>query len=408
MRVDFLASGLLVTEHHLNGPDPTARSGARAASVRFVTRYLLRLEALAVTRSKTVETPTILSPKLVEREGRAWVHAELQSPDSLNANLRLRAAAQIFDQDGRPLSATFPLRLPVRDNQPEPSRNQIPLLAGSRVVVHAPVPEPLFAGQYQLVVSTSDLAHRAKQKVVQSLEIRADEFPAQQSLVAQVVRHVEVSPSQLQLSVARGGNRVLPLTLRNRAADQVQVVLEPQSLDGGKIDWLTIRPKSFALPSGRERKVMVAVRERTTASKNQYGHVRVEISATETTSSGSQILPVALLHGVDEQVPQWSTRPATWSVNSDRGSIQLPITNFGNKHLAAHAELLATDELGRELTSEAGFGRWILPGESEQLVFPVPQLPAGRYHLEFKVRAENTALPVQVEQDLDVPAGSLH
>jgi len=402
----FLATGLLVTEQQKPQPLPSIGEGQQAASVQFITRYLLRLEAMVSSPRQGDMVPTIHSARLVERHGRAWVTAQLQAPVTGTGNLRLQAWAQLSNAEGRPVTKEFALHLPVRDTQPLPMRDQIPLLAGSRVAIHAEVPEPLFPGQYQLTVSAGDSARRHQDQVTEPIEVRPGDFPAQQTVVAQVIRDVEVSPSQLELSVARGGSRLLPLTLRNRAAHAIQVELAPKAVDGTVIDWLVIRPAKFSLPAGRERKVLVAVRGGTPSSKNQYGHLRVEVTSTETTSVGTHALPVALLCAGGAEVPAWKMAQACWSGTTVGGAFELSLENTGGKHLAPHASLRVTDELGRQINSEAGFERWILPGETSQLRFPTPKLPEGKYQLEVEVTPTPGGTPVRDEQTVEIAGGA--
>jgi len=287
-------------------------------------------------------------------------------------------------------------------------RDRIPLLANSRVTILAAVPEPLFDGIYEVVVTAGDPTRQRLQQASQSYDVSRNEFPAQSSVVAQVVRDVEVSPSQLELSVVRGGSRLMPLTLRNRGEHTIDVSLDLQGAEGSELAWIVVRPKEFKLPAGRKRKVMIAVRGGATQASNQYGRMIVAVSSAETTSIGTHELPIALICESGPNTPTWTAGSASWVFRDGQNAILLPIQNLGSKHLAVHAKLKATDELGRQFTSEAGFNRWVIPKQTETLAFPTARLPAGRYDLEFEVTPAPSANPEYHQQSLDVTPTSIN
>lgn len=398
----FAANGLLVTEQQADLPLPKPGSGRQAASVRFVTRYLLRLEAIVSSSRAATIPPAIYSPQLIERGGRAWVVAKLQAPAAGTGNLRLKAQAQIIDSEGKPVATPFALHLPVRDNQPLPSREQIPLLAGSMVNIHAEVPEPLFAGDYQLVVTAGDRARDVSQKAIESVTVRENQFPAQENLVAEVVRNVELSPTQLELSVARGGNRLIPLEIKNRSAESIEVALRPKSFGDSQADWLIVRPDKFELPAGRARKVLVSVQGGKLKAENSYGQLFVAVSSAETASRGTRTLPVALIGHAASKKPVLRIGTARWNRQQDEAAIAVQLENDGSVHAAPHVKLRVVDDLDREIASEAGFESWLLPGESRLLSFPLKSLPRGDYRLYFEMFPTLNAKPEHHEQVIEV------
>lgn len=398
----FVANGLLVTEQQADLPLPKPGNGRQAASVRFVTRYLLRLEAIVSSGRAATIPPAIHSPQLIERGGRAWVVAKLQSPIEGTGTLRVKAQAQIIDSEGKPVATPFALRLPVRDNQPMPSREQIPLLAGSIVNIHAEVPEPLFAGDYQLVVTAGDRARHVSQKAIESVTVKENQFPAQENLVAEVVRNVELSPTQLKLSVARGGNRLIPLEIKNRSAESIKVALQPKSFGDSPADWLIVRPDKFELPAGRARKVLVSVRGGKLKAENSYARLFTAVSSAETASRGTRSLPVALIGHAASQKPTLWIGKAEWKRHHDEAAIVVPLNNIGSVHAAPHVKLRLVDDLDREIALEAGFENWLLPGESRRLSFLLESLPRGDYLLYFEVYPALNAEPDYHEQVIEV------
>lgn len=399
--------GLLVTDVSPARPPvaaDTPAAGGSGARVRFVTRYLLRVDAQVGRAGAPLAAPTIERAALVERNGRAVATALVRAlPEEGGA---WQATARLLC-GGRPVGAEFPLGLPVRANQPLPTRHELVLLPGSRVLAAAATPDPVAPGQYDLEVRLSR-AGRTARVAASEVEVREGDFPAQATVLAQVVREVSVSPSVLEFSMGAGGDRLLPLSLVSRSAQGLRIRLVPKDLEGGGTPgWLSVRPPEFTLPPGGRRKVLVAVRGAAGLSTDRYARLRVEVAPTETTAGGATTVPVALLAGPGApSVGDWGCGPLRYRPASDgqRGEVTALVRNDGPRRLAVRSRLELVDELDRAITSEAGHGAWVLPGEELTLRHPTPALPPGEYCTRQETTVGDDAEPVVRESVLVVRA----
>lgn len=378
-------------------PIPADAASERSACVRFVSRYLLRLEAAYPVRSGGQQLPEVVQAKLVDRQGFAVVSATLDTHSC--GCVHTRAWARLLQEDGEPLGAPFRLALPVRAALATADRWEVPLLAGRQATVIAPTPEPIFPGRYQLEISLEkqDATREVKRFPI---EVGAEEFPAQRSVVARIVSNVEVSPRQIELSVARGGNRIVPLKLRNRGRSRVDVRLA--GTDGSPLpEWLVVRPDRFKLPARGVRNVMVAVRGGSQASQHRYTHLAAHVSSEETSSTGTQLLPVALLAAERSGSQSRKTSvhiagPIRYERSNNAAAasrLVLPLANKGRRHADPSVQVLITSSKGRQVEASGGYGKWVLPGESQAIVVPVESLTAGAYDVQLKLRCERCSEP---------------
>lgn len=400
----YCSAGLLLTELPSDSSSlaDAAVTGKAGLNIRFITRCLLRLQAITNEGQAAADSSPVLERiGLVELGGRAVATALVRAP----VGGVWQAEARVLTDHGV-LGRPVALRLPVRKNLAGPAGTEMPILSGSQVLAMAPIEEPLLEGAYRLEVA---LKHRGTRVASREVEVRvgADDFPAQKALVARVVRDIEVTPTQLELSTAAGGNRLVPLTLTNRSDQSVEVSLSASSVgDGKEPEWLVIRPKAFRLAPRTKRRVMAAVRGGSGRTTNAYARLAVEVTPTKTTVGGRQELTVALLSDATQQNDTWRSESISWekSAGGDSGRLLLPLVNQGERHLAPQASVTVIDELGREVHREVGYGQWLLPGERRELSCPTPKLPAGEYKVVAEVRASPQEAPRRIEQTLHVVA----
>jgi len=389
----FCAAGLLLTDLTNSTPvdNTTNRNGrARGAQIRFVTRYLLRLEATTRGRLAASQLPTIQIAGLREVQGLAVVQATLDGRHC--GSLRTQVLARLLDDEGEPLADWFPLGIPVRAGLATAKRWEIPLLEGGQLQIVGQVPEPLFAGNYTLELAVAPNA-RPQATASFPLTVTEQQFPAQQAVVARVVKNVTVEPRQIELSLARGGNRIVPLHFENSGKREVTVELTTSDSP-----WLLVRPQRFSLRPRAKRNVMVAVKGGARSERPRYAHVTATIAPTTATAGGSIDLPVALL---GERERDATTTGAETQLTFEQPHVErsptgaiivVKASNQGERHIAPDARLRIANPLGQSVEVDAGFGRWILPGQRTEFRFPVKSLPAGHYDLGLTVGDDHTTI----------------
>ncbi|MEQ8209338.1 MAG: hypothetical protein RH917_05855 [Lacipirellulaceae bacterium] len=372
---DFFMAGLLVTDSGAALEAENGQSSDRVGGrVRFVTRYLLRLEANCRQGAASTDL-AIRDGKLLDREGSAWASCQLDATRS--GSVHTEILGRVLNAEGEPVTTPFPMYMSVRQNQPEKTRRQVHLLTGSKVQVVAPVPAPLFPGKYQLAVQRKGTGAQATEQRF-PLTVGENDFPAQRSLVAEVVRSLEVSPRQIELSTLRGGRRRVPLQFHNRGPQAVTVQLSAPDADA----WLMIRPQQFTLAPGRKRNVLVAYRGGTNVQDNRYGKLVAEVVPTETVQGGRVELPVGLIAD-ESSVARIQFGSAHYLQTNENTILLVPTKNEGTRHALLQTQLTLVDSQGRKWQAAAGFGRWLLPGASSQLEFKLPRLPAASYSLDL-------------------------
>ncbi len=405
----YLAFGLLVTDRGQPmkaEPSAAQTDGRRRLAVRYVTQYLLRIEIqVHGGRGATTSDMKLPTASLVSRDGLAVVHAEVENPTP--TAVQFQARARLLRGEGEaavPVGPYFMLGHPIRANEEGPRRYEVRALGDTRLHLEAPVPDPVFPGNYQLEVQLINERRMVGARKRFDLSVDEDDFPAQRAVVARVVNAVHMTPSQIELSLDKGGSRMTTVSIENAGSEAVDVTINAKPRRGdGKADWVVVRPADLTLRPGSKRGVMIALDRRNMPSSEAdlYAMLQVSVQPVDGGAGGEQLVPIGLLAGKSVQ------RQATfgdWRWESDKTEIILPVTNPGSRHLALDGRLTMVDEFGRKLKMEAGYGRWLLPGDSETLTFTLPRsLPRGTYQMNWDIGLGPDAAPTQWQQELVVP-----
>jgi len=204
----FHSFGILVTDlGRIVGTAPvlTQDKEERRVGIRFVTRYVLRVDlTVQGVRGDDITKLELESSELFEEEGktkaRVWVHNPTDSPFEFEMRARLANSAVGSRQ------RQFNLCMPVRESVEPPERFTIRILPDSRLRLQEFLPEAVFPGDYEMQVALIS-NNRTRMKKSFPLSITKGDFPAQDATIVQVVRDITVTPSQLELSLRKRGNR---------------------------------------------------------------------------------------------------------------------------------------------------------------------------------------------------------
>ncbi|WP_442506424.1 hypothetical protein SH528x_005268 [Novipirellula sp. SH528] len=393
----FVSVGLLVTDRSV---EPFAKQTTqRQIGVRFVTRYLLRLEA-DVRRANAVQGEIRLTTGgLVDRDGFAHINALLWNPH--DAGRRLRANARMIDPAGRVVIDDVPLGLASRINQPERKRFELTVLPRSEVTVAAALPEPVFPGDYQLQINISDDSGDVAQQTF-PVQVGKYDFQAQRSVVGRVLKSIHVQPSVIELSTLRGGNRLVPLSLKNQGDKPVSIHLVARDRDGNEISWLRVRPDRVQLAPRAGRNVMVTMNGHAGDADDKYAVLNLHAESESSTNTAALKVPVAMLNNDRPNDPHVSLGAIKLD-ESDPRIIALKITNHGTRHLAPH--LIVTLTRGNEppVICDAGYHAWLLPNESRELLFQLPESTTGIFKASVHAKLNRSAEPTLSEQTIVLP-----
>jgi len=286
------------------------------------------------------------------------------------------------------------LAMPVRQTTEPPERWTIRLLPGARVRVSEQLPEAVFPGNYEMQVELITKG-RTRLKKEFPVSILSGDFPGQDATIVQVARDITVTPAQVELSLQRGGKRYVPLEVANSSKQNVNVTLEGMTATGKPLDWLTIRPTAISLRPGAKRKVLVTMTSVKDVERHGYGAIRVNAKAEKGKAIGQFDVTVALLARSD-QMPNIELGELEWDGKSTPPAFVVEVSNTGAMHFPMDASLNILNAFGRPVTLQAGYGQWLLPGQSSQLRFSTKFAPpAAEYQYRLELNHADNATPTE-------------
>jgi hypothetical protein len=392
----FHSFGILVTDLGKIVGTRTVRgvnNEERRVGVRFVTRYLLRCDIeVSGARGGNIKALQIDSCELFEVDGNAHARVWLENPTDSPFEFQLRSRLARPNHGSRQRS--FYLAMPVRHNTEPPERWTIRLLPGARVRVSERLPEAVFPGEYEMQV---ELVTKGRTRIRKEfpVSIQSGDFPGQDATIVQVARDITVTPAQVELSLQRGGKRYVPLEVANTSRQKINVILRGLSATGEALDWLTIRPTEISLTPGAKRKVLVSMTSAKGVELHSYGAIRVSAKAEEGKAIGQFDVTVGLL-ARSEQMPNIELGELEWDGKSDPPAFVVEVGNTGAMHFPMDASLNILNAFGRPVTLQAGYGQWLLPGQSSQLRFPTKFAPpAAEYQYKLELNHADNATPTE-------------
>ena len=390
----FHAYGILVTDlgTQLDPSDPTNPARGQIG-VRFVTRYLLRIEVQVTNgRQENAKQLRIETARLVEHNGLPFVESDIVNPTETNVEFQLYG--RLVDRAEKEVIPWFGLALPVRAGRQEPDRYSSIVLGRSRVRLISPVPQAVFSGQYKLEMKYVSHRRIGGERAFQ-VGVRDTDFPAQASTSLRVSDVLQVSPSQFGLSLARGGNRRRPLKVSNKSSQSLDVKITAHNSDSTPANWVTLQPNTFQLLPGRNRNVLVASQSGSEIENHRYGYLRVQVG-----SEKPKKLPLALL-GRSKVKPVVQVGQMSWDGSGGRPAFVVPVENLGPIHVPLKGRLTVVNELGQKVEIDGGFDRWLLPGERDQVRFSLHrQLPPATYQFRYQIHTSDSENPVSVKQQV--------
>lgn len=399
----FHSFGILVKNR---GGKPVAdgartKPGERRLSVRFVTQYLLRCDIRVIgARGSALRDLELTSAALVERDGNAQAHVFVHNPT--DSPLEFETRCRFQPAGGAAVKQTFPLLLPVRASLSEPERFVARILPGATVRVENVLPHPVFSGPHVLSVELHS-NRRVQQQGEFQIDVTSGKFPAQDATVIRVARDLVVSPSQLELSLRRGGKRMVPVTIENISLQPLTVHLSKAGGAENALAWFRIRPDTLELAPGKRAKAMVSANSGSDVTRHQYAALRIDVVAETGTSAGSHRIPVALLSRSDQQ-HDLDASLIRWTDESRRSTLAVTMTNRGTRHAELNPRLRLTDGLGRATVLSGGYGKWLMPGETAEVNFPLIAVPPpGIYRAEVFHGDSNDEPTLLLADEVAVP-----
>jgi hypothetical protein len=377
------------------------------AAIQFVTQYVLRLDL--EMDGQRGENPAVLELEklnLLSHDGRPKLIAQILNPSDSTFEYEVRAKLRSSPSDRN--ARSIRLVMPVREEVENEDRYTGRILPKSRVRMVELLPEAIASGIYDADIEIL-IADKTITKKTQQITVDAADFPAQEVLIAQLGKEIQVSPAQIELSQLRGGNRRATLVLKNNGKDLKNISITGLGTNGLELGAATIQPNRFALPPGGNRKVTITLKSQTDIEEaTLYGTVDLQAESDRQDFDVSKKLPLALMLK-KSALPEIKLSSIQWDSISKYPGFRCNVTNLGNSHLPLNARLSISSEAGNRLQIPGGFGKWLMPGTSSNLEFRLDQsLPPGKYQMRCELQHGDK--PIAIDQvfevsDLDTAEG---
>jgi hypothetical protein len=404
----FHSFGVLVKDQGIaqSKPPQDEQEPKSSLGIRFVTQYLLRIDIdVEGIRSEPIRELKLSRGMLIEEDGRCVARVFVENPT--NSPIEFTVRAHLTNAAAGLEKPSFKLCLPSRMGMDGPDRYIGKLLPQARVRVEEIVPHALASGSFELKAEL--LANgRVQNSTAFPVEVLAQDFPRQN--VEQVAAAPDVSlwPRQIELSLQKGGSRMVPVQLHNQGARPIEMDLVAEGLDGKPATWFVVRPDKLTLAPKSTRKVMASLMPNVVGNAYQFGRIRATVKAEGRAVIENREVTLALLpRGAMPVTPQVETSGFRFNAESARPQFEWDVTNTATAHLPLTAELTLIDESGRVTRSVAGYGLWCLPGQSQRLNFRIEPPAPGQYRVQAKLDLGDGREPVSVRELIEFAQPSI-
>ena len=350
----------------------TAKSqrGDSQFGVNFVTQYILRCDITVVNgRNDDIRNLVISQSEFVEFNGTPLAKVTVQNPTDSTVEFELDCRLL---NDAMSESKTYvKLASPVRQNLVEPDRWLTRVMPQTTIEMFAPWPQAVFSGEYEMetrIVSKRRVYATART----TLGVAANRFRGQAAWVAQVAPGVHAHPSQIPLGQRKPYKRMQEIKLVNHSADTVTLKLSAVDASGNPLPWAAVRPEELRVPPGAKRRAVAALTRVTDRESHQTGYVSVISQTPDGELISEATLPLSFFGG-ESMVPKLDVAACQLaSDGDDQGAVLvMPVTNQGSFPMPMHGIAKFADVANNPIEIHAGFGKWLLPGETQRLKFPL-------------------------------------
>lgn len=376
-----------------------------ALAVSLVTRYLLRCDIeVQGARGGLVPNLVLERAELTDENGLAMVKVLVNNPTADATDFGLKCALR--NKQTQAEYPTFGTFMPCRASVETEERFQGKILSGARIIMQAPVPHPLFVADYELIATLTE-KDRTSRRFVFDLSVLADDFPAQNRNLVEVVPGVLASPGMAELSLEKGGKRSVTIELGNNRTEEVTLSFAATGVANDPADWLVIRPESVTLGAGQSRRVVLMLGPDRDQEHNHYARLTihevnpVNAEGNEEVQAFRQLM-VSMI-GKDTGSAKLDPGKLAWNTTGRHPAFVLPVANSGTRHIPLFAEMVLSSPDGSTDPIRAGYGRWLLPGESTELRFRMSTLPPpGEYRAEARIYLGEGIEPLSVVETVQL------
>ena len=217
---------------------------------------------------------------------------------------------------------------------------------------------------------------------------------------------LSVSPTRVVLQGKPSESKVGYFTLENQGHEPLKVIVEPEDWGSGiagargKVDWLTVKPTSFTLHAGKQKRVKYTVHIPKTAS----GELRTQVFFTMESASAPGTMPTRSrlgtiiyvgiegteqIHAEISSVEGFYTASTPGIAQPDRLDLAIGIRNRSNVHIVPDGQVVVRDERDQlpvaTIRLQSGWG--LLPNEQDtyHAIESNVHLKPGAYTLDITI-----------------------
>jgi hypothetical protein len=388
---NFLSFGVLVRDNGQASAEKPGESDPNVvkAGVRFVTQYVLRIDIeTGVKDLSEMDHLVFEQGQVFSEQGMPVVKTMLFNPTDFAFECAVRGTIK-SGNTSRP--QPFRMTLPSRASLENDERFLIRIMPKSKIVLSAAVEELLFPGEQTLQLEVTN-GRRAVVDQSFAVNVRPGDFPALETKLAYLDRELSVQPAQIEVGKIEGSSRSTNLRFTNSSVNPKTVKLQVRDLQGNELNTIQLSSNDFELKPGRTQTIRASVQS-SDVDVAQYGVIQLQIG--EGPEQTSQELPLAVLLGQPAS-PNVGLGELESVEQNGYTSFRLKVTNNGTGYAPVHADLqVARESSGRALELADGFGRWLKPGETRELMFkPQEVLPEGDYQVSLRLQTTPDQAPV--------------
>lgn len=379
VKSNYLSYGLLVREAGEQPDFNEAGDAPTRAGIRFVTQYVLRVDIetgladVGSMRDLRFETGALVSdhglPRILGRVSNPTDYA-----------FECFVTARVGDEVSRKTPSTR-LGMQSRQTLDGEERYLVRIMPRSTLRLEAPLRHPLSPGEQSLRIALSS-GRREVTAADFAINVKSTDFPALAQQRA-VLGGVSVAPAQIEIGSVPSTNRTVGLKFQNTTDSPGKVEITPLTLSGEPLSQVRFSPSSFTLKPGRTKGVRAMLRH-ADADTIQSG-VAVVRWQREGGDNAEQRLPLSILNA-EPGPPSLEVSDIAWQALPEGDAFTVRVTNQSDAYCPITGQLAVGGPGRLRLALEAGYGRWLAPGETATLAFsPGVPVPAGDYGLILEI-----------------------
>jgi hypothetical protein len=182
----------------------------------------------------------------------------------------------------------------------------------------------------------------------------------------------------------------------------VDLLLTPQGLGERPFNWLAVRPNTLRLSPGQVRRALISLGPNRDDQTHRFAAIGARVVSADGEVLGERPLTVALV-GRSEEGAKLEVAKIRWDPTGEKPAFVVPVKNSGALHLPLRGQMVLTEEGGQPEEVFAGHGRWLLPGASDELRFPLKSaLKAGRFELKLVIESGDPTAPFTFSEILQL------